>query len=644
MLMLHRRTIRESSPKKRKRTPSYVHHDVSSFHSLRRETTESINKHSYGSIHHKKQFLRRLDSKQIKNPTYHAELEAIRKLVTDNLVTLTDSELPDGFAFRIPEKEYLGISMGRHSLHGKVTYMNYADNIFLLEPCRENMEQLACYFTYLYPQWYASNRNASFVYANGITGHYKRIPVSSLQPFQFLKLTTPLTLLKQSPTSLNVQNVGFIWNDLMTTPKHVIEDVKNVQNLEDLSTLITKLTGGHNGNDTPIDSHFVDAFLTTCERLNLSYNQYSSLSEKIINKCDTYVNETPFKTTNWYYTVKKILNANGIEFTTIYTDQVYTLILSVALVDIVMPLSLHRNILKYVEYAVDGMSEQEKQAFYTHPEKSEALQTLKHYCLSPSTKSDDVVKFVKEINPVAVASGDERRFKNMETVKMKCDISMELKANKHNFGLMNVKLTQALIHFFERWYLTSTKKWSTMLTELYSGNTSNPAPIQPYEHSKMVERLYSSYGMLYRNSDTETDFEFALCLNILLCHLFPPSSSNTPVGYYVGQVASAHMQRNGFMISSMNAELTLAQGIKPENYEVRKVTFRENDFDTDVESDNDHDFGGGRRITTRRNLRKRSRSRSRSRSHRRSHRRSRLIRTRRASVPKTKTKKMKNKK
>jgi hypothetical protein len=99
--------------------------------------------------------------------------------------------------------------------------------------------------------------------------------------------------------------------------------------------------------------------------------------------------------------------------------------------------------------------------------------------------------------------------------------------------------------------------------------------------------MKSSYGNVFRHSSMEPDFEFALCLNILLNHLYPGSNA----GYYMGQVMCKDIYGDG-MLTTMNAELTIHQGLNYDptiGYKVRKVKKVENEYETG--SDNE----GGRR-------------------------------------------------
>jgi hypothetical protein len=49
----------------------------------------------------------------VKNPEYIRALDEFRPSIEQHLIALSVHELPDGAAFRIPEHDYLGISMNK---------------------------------------------------------------------------------------------------------------------------------------------------------------------------------------------------------------------------------------------------------------------------------------------------------------------------------------------------------------------------------------------------------------------------------------------------------------------------------------------------------------------------------------------------
>jgi hypothetical protein len=101
--------------------------------------------------------------------------------------------------------------------------------------------------------------------------------------------------------------------------------------------------------------------------------------------------------------------------------------------------------------------------------------------------------------------------------------------------------------------------------------------------------MITGYGNVFRHSNMKPDFEFALCLNILLHHLYPVSNA----GYYIGQI----MCKDGTgLLTTMNAELTIHQKLNYDRtieYKVRKVKKSASGFETGTDSE-----GGRRRRRT----------------------------------------------
>ena len=150
--------------------------------SKRQHTYQHIGVPGYGTDEHKRKLFQLFHAETAniqKNKEFTAALNAIRPLIEGNLIQLTADHLPFEAAFRVPEHSYLGISMDRDSLHGQAINMPIVNQLFQISSCEG--EELSCFLTYLYPQWYASEKNASFEYISRelYKTQYKRIPLDS---------------------------------------------------------------------------------------------------------------------------------------------------------------------------------------------------------------------------------------------------------------------------------------------------------------------------------------------------------------------------------------------------------------------------------------------------------------------------------
>ena len=135
-------------------------------------------------------------------------------------------------------------------------------------------------------------------------------------------------------------------------------------------------------------------------------------------KCDTVISTRTFPETNWCRTVYAILDKNRIHFdTSLNTDKVYSLLFAIAIVDIVSPLSIHRNLLKYIDYATDGLDAEQK--------TPAIMQSLTRLCISPDIQPTEIKTTVNEINPSSrsdtaenkkLENGDQSRRRHAGTI------------------------------------------------------------------------------------------------------------------------------------------------------------------------------------------------------------------------------------
>lgn len=554
----------------------------------------------YGTDTHKYKLfeLFHADDANIKqNKEFIEALDRIKPLIERNLIQLTDEHLPLKAAFRVPEHSYLGISMDKHSLYGQAINMPIVNDLFKTSPC-EKGEELSCFLTYLYPQWYASEKEASFGYISGELekSHYKIIPLDSFTKsgLHFLKLTLPVYELKSVPGFLP----GFqgTWDSLMTTPPEIVHQLKQVSSHDKLSQLISTVIG----QDVSLDGNFFRTFAGMCDQLNITFDEYETFIKDIFMfqphdiKMHQLMIKERFTTTSWYERVVTKLGTVSIP-----DDKVHAFILAVALVDVITPLYMQHIVSKFVDTASrtvgeDGLSE------------ANVKEDLKDLCRQ-NPSSDQIADKVNEIQSLSSLNEDTKQtlVKNLFKISNSYNVISEVERNKMNFGIMNIELTNALIDFFETWYLkdihisesgSSKPTSSSMLDALTQGTPKSKFQVQL--SNGIARGMRKMYGTSFRISDQVEDFYFALCLNILLFQLFP----NKVAGYYLGQsVGLQPFLRQDNRIGTMNAELTMTQLYNQNmTFAVRSVKRKDNRFDT-AATDSD---GGGRRKRTRRNRQK----------------------------------------
>jgi hypothetical protein len=556
--------------------------------SKRQHTYQHIGVPGYGTDEHKSnlfQLFHADDAKVKQNKEFIDALNAIRPLIERNLIQLTADHLPFGAAFRVPEHSYLGISMSKDSLHGQAINMSIVDDLFQISQCGSSGEDLSCFLTYLYPQWYASEKNASFAYISSQLNktHYKIIPLESFtkSTLRFLKLTLPVYELKSVSGFLP----GFqgTWDSLMATPREIVHQLTQVSSHDELSRLIQTVIG----QGVPLDGNFFRTFAGTCDQLNITFTQYELFIQEMFQLQDIKMNqlmiESRFITTYWYKNVVTKLMTAGISVTNDPANKVYAFILAVALVDVITPLYMQHIVSKFVHTIILTADE--------HGLSDENVKDLKDLSRrNPS--SDQITDKVHELSSrLALNDADKQTLvKNLFNLSFSYNVISEVERNKMNFGIMNIELTNALIDFFKTWYLKDiiiSDIPTRMLDALITGYEAEPNSTveEPYDDG----RMRMMYGTSFRNSEQYVDFDFALCLNILLFQLFP----NKVAGYYLGQSIRLRSVRHNIKnIGTMNAELTMTQLYNQLDmkYNVRSVKRVGNEFETQSESD-----GGGRR-------------------------------------------------
>jgi hypothetical protein len=518
---------------------------------------------SFGTRPHIEMFLRTLGLSNVTNHEYIRALDEIRPFIEQHLITLSTNELPDGAAFRIPERDYLGISMNKENLKGKSQTIEYIGNVLEIEPCQQ--DQLSCYLPYLYPYWYASSKNASFVYAEGRSTHYKRLSIDDLSRFRFLKLSTSMIDLKQK----------LDWDALMTTPQDVIAQLNAIQDYESLHGFMTQVTNPEADRPIPIDSNFMNIFIEKCKKLELvmTFEQFNATRNLIINSTGI-LTDPILSSSNWHKIILKILQSNGIVD---LTEEMRGLITCVAYFEIVTPLAMRHWTLNYIRIVMQGV--QLDTLLVQNPQYGDGkplLEILEKYCKNPILTATEKTE-IKRINP-----NPNVNFIALGNCKQSYDTLFEHTVNISNCGIMNYKLTEQILGFMRAWFLNGA---TSNINKLFGVMES-----RPYKFETVYAQMMENYGKMYRKSTPDTDLIFATCVNLLLFHLFP---QNTPVGYYLGQcIVVTFYQNKGYnKYSSMNAELTLARSANVRNIGiVRKLTFTESGgYDTADDSDTDPD-------------------------------------------------------
>ena len=520
---------------------------------------------SFGTRHHIEAFLRTLGLSNVKTPEYMSALDKIRPSIEQHLITLSENELPDGAAFRIPEYDYLGISMNKENLKGKSQTIEYIGTVLEIEPCRKQQDQLSCYLPYLYPYWYASSKNASFVYAEGRSTHYKRLSIDDMKHFRFLKLTTSMIDLKRK--------LG--WDALMTTPQDVIDALNAIEDYDSLHAFMTTLMNPEAEADRliPIDSTFMNMFIKKCKELELvmTFEQFNATKNLIIDSTGA-LTDPILRSSNWHKIILKILQRNGMMH---LTEEMRGLITCVAYFEILTPLGMRFWTLYYVKGVMQGVQletllEQNPQYGNGKP----LLKVLKKYCMNPKITEMEKTE-INRINPNV-------KWKYIRDCKQSYDTMFEHMVNKSNCGIMNYTLTTQILGFMRRWFLNGA---TSNLNKLFG-----VMEYRPYKFETVYAQMMENYGNMYRESTPDTDLIFATCVNLLLFHLFP---QNTPVGYYLGQCIVASKYGTGLKYSKyslMNAELTLARSANIRNIGiVRKLTFTDSGHETSPETEDEAD-------------------------------------------------------
>jgi hypothetical protein len=414
------------------------------------------------------------------------------------------------------------------------------------------------------------------------------MPIKSFESLRFLRLNIPINELKRSLKFIGKE--AKTWSEVMITPDDILGILRTRSTVKELSQFIDDMVKPD--NPTPIDATFIRVFNEACDRLNVTdETEYFKIATKI-SVCGKFYNEGEFQRTNWYKKVFELLSKTGIISSIsgiIDVDAfVNAFIIAVAHVDIITPLSLQYIMLKFMNRAISPVSS-------SHIEPS-LKQQLKQLCSKDNLKQSEIAGVVERLHGTEEPDKKKSRIDSLMQIWNSYNVLYEVETNKHNFGIMNTILTRALIQFFQQWYLKEVKPVSVSsegdnVTTMFHALVGNIKYVdiipQSTDALNQIELMKSSYGNVFRHSSMEPDFEFALCLNILLNHLYPGSNA----GYYMGQVMCKDIYGDG-MLTTMNAELTIHQGLNYDptiGYKVRKVKKVENEYETG--SDNE----GGRR-------------------------------------------------
>lgn len=571
--------------------------------SKRQHTHQHIGVPGYGTDEHKGKLFELFHAKNApikKNQAFIKALEGIKPLIERNLISLTTDHLPFGAAFRVPEYSYLGISMDKQSLHGQAIYMNIVDNMFQISPCGASGEDLSCFLTYLYPQWYASEKNAAFGYiSSGLEKtHYKTIQLESFSKskLHFLRLTLPVYELKSVPGFL--PDFQDTWDSLMTTPPEIVKALNEVLSHDTLSEFISRVIS----ESHYLDGNFFRTFTRKCDQLNITFDDYELFIKEMFQSQDSsgmtatikmheLMIESRFITTSWYKNVVTKLRTAGVSDSVINDpdDKVYAFILAVAYVDVITPLYMQHIVSKFVKVVKVpelGLSDDE-------------LNDLKDLCRQ-SSSSDQISNKINQLESFSSLNDDSKQslVNSLLRISNTYNVVSEVERNRMNFGLMNIELTNALINFFETWYMKNIRISGVTTRMLYALITGSGFEVVSFVN-EIPNGMRRMYGTSFRTSEQEDDFYFALCLNILLFQLFP----NQVAGYYLGQSIGLRPYNYLNRIGTMNAELTMTQLYNQLDMEyiVRSVKRKGNN---DFETQSDSGFDGGRRKRTRRKRQK----------------------------------------
>lgn len=520
-----------------------------------------------------------LDVGIIQNPEYHEALRAIRPLVEQNLIRLTNNELPFEFAFRVMKK----------NMDVTPRQINYVNDMFKIPRSIIPSPEVSCLLHHLYPQWYAANRNTAFIYIHPALNetHYRRIPLASFGNLRFLRLHLPIHELKSS--------FGFIgkeaktWYDVMRTPDDTLGILRTIATVDDLSNFIDEMVKPDNPN--PIDATFIREFNEACDRLNVTdEKEYLKIATKI-SVCGKFYTEGEFSRTNWYNKVFKLLSTreiiSSIDGIVDVNAFVNAFIIAVAHVDIITPLSLQYIVLKFMNKAILPIPTNMAQ-----PELEQLKQQLKQLCSKDNLHQSEITSVVELLHPTESPDTKSTRIHSLMQIWDSYNVLAEVETNKDNFGIMNTALTRSLIAFFQKWYLKEVSTEGDKVTTMFHALVNNIkyADMNQSENTlKKIKDMITGYGNVFRHSNMEPDFEFALCLHILLNHLYPGSNA----GYYIGQIMCKNPSG---LLTTMNAELTIQKGLNYDpkiEYKVRKVKKSASGFETGSDSE-----GGRRRRKT----------------------------------------------
>lgn len=516
------------------------------------------------------------DLEIIQNPEYHKALSVIRPLVEQNLISLTKNELPFEFAFRVMKK----------NMDVTPRQIRYVNDMFKIPPSIILPPEVSCLLHHFYPQWYAANRNTAFIYIHHELNetHYRRMPLTSFGNLRFLGLHLPIHELKRS--------FGFIgkdartWDDVMRTPDDTLESLRTISAVDALSSFIDGMV--KQDNPTPIDATFIHVFNEACDRLNATPEEYLNIATKI-SICGKFYTIDEFLRTNWYNKVFQILSKTGIIASIDGISDVHAFVhafmIAVAHVDIITPLSLQYIMLKFMNRAISPTPTN-----ITQPELEKLKQQLKQLCSKDNLHQSELAGVVELLHPTENHDAKSSRIHSLMEIWNSYNVLAEVETNKDNFGIMNTALTRSLIAFFQKWYLKEVLTEGGEVTTMFHvlvNNIKYADVKQSDDALNKIKHMITGYGNVFRHSNMEPDFEFALCLNILLNHLYPDSNA----GYYIGQIMCKNPSG---LLTTMNAELTIQKGLNYDptiDYKVRKVKKSASGFETDSE-------GGRRRRKT----------------------------------------------
>lgn len=312
--------------------------------------------------------------------------------------------------------------------------------------------------------------------------------------------------------------------------------------------------------------------------------------------CGKFYTEGEFFGTNWYNKVFKLLHTKGIipsiDGISDVHAFVHAFIIAVAHVDIITPLSLKYIMLQFMNKAI----------LPTPTNMAQHLkQQLKQLCSKDNLHQSEITSVVELLHPTESSDKKSSRIHSLMQIWNSYNVMAEVETNKYNFGIMNTTLTRALISFFKHWYLKEVSTEGGEVTTMFHALVNNIKYAVMNQSDKAlnkIKHMITGYGNVFRHSNMEPDFEFALCLNVLLHHLYPGSNA----GYYIGQIMCKNP--SGWL-TTMNAELTIHQKLNYDptiDYKVRKVKKSASGFETGSDSE-----GGRRRKKTikRKQLRKR---------------------------------------